>query len=198
MAPLCWKPTVCAGSGPAPPHAAHGGQGREAGPGKSGKKLEIRKGRFAMLHAASLMKSTGVAAVLALPLMFGQVANVQAEKRALRAPSVTTQVQPRPSQIADQAQDYSLQNPGVGIFLNIGPQATITADQIGNKLVSAFARNDIQSAYFVNHASKGNFDVTYFVKGVGYGPYTVDTVKAGYQTVVADFKQQMNADLRMR
>lgn len=114
-----------------------------------------------MSHASSLkgkMLAGVLVATTAMSPSLPFFAN-DAQAGGVGAPSATAQAK-HPSEIMVQAEVYSLSGRRrVGIYINIGPDPSLTENQIGNAFVSAFGKKGIDSQYFVTHAQKGVMDV---------------------------------------
>lgn len=101
------------------------------------------------------------------------------------------------AQIARMAQQYSIDNKAVGIYVNVAPDTNMTPQQIGDGLVRKFAELGIPAAYAYSYAKEGRTGIDYFIQGHPYAGYGLGVIQEGFDLVASTFKalesQQNNA-----
>jgi len=64
--------------------------------------------------------------------------------------------------------EYSKNNLGIGIFINLQADAAGKGDLIGQNLQNAFASRGVPTEYHVNQSRGTSTDITFYVRGVDY------------------------------
>ena len=100
-----------------------------------------------------------------------------------------------PAQLMRDAGNYSKENNGIGMFINIAPDTKYTPQQVGDALVRKFKKDGIKSAYTFNYAKAGDSSVDFFVRGIPYTDYGLDKVKEAYALVSKTFHALEAKDL---
>jgi hypothetical protein len=138
--------------------------------------------------------NSSAAAVLSGVLALGQMGAAQADDAA---PGQQQQAQPvsaqqgelNSAQMRDMANDYSKDNGiRVGIFLNIAPDTRLTPQQLGAAMVSKFAKQGVEASYIFNYAKAGVSTTTYYVGGLGVGPYDFGRAAEGFNEVMKVYR----------
>jgi hypothetical protein len=91
-------------------------------------------------------------------------------------------------QLADMAQNYSIENNAVGIFVNKAPDTDLSADQIGSMIVRKFQEAGIPAAFTHNSVESGETSIDFFVKGTPYAGYALNAAFDGFQLVSSTYK----------
>lgn len=93
------------------------------------------------------------------------------------------------------AQDYSINNKGIGVFVNFAAVPELPPGQLIKAIEANFARKGI-SINLQTNVSRGDLTtVTFFVEGTPFAGedgdgYTLGKVQTGFNTVVKAFEQQ--------
>lgn len=91
-------------------------------------------------------------------------------------------------QLADIAQNYSIENNAVGIFVNKAPDTDLSGEQIGTMIVRKFQEAGIPAAFTHNDAGAGESSIDFFINGTPYTGYALNAAFEGFELVSATYK----------
>ncbi len=96
----------------------------------------------------------------------------------------------------DAAQNYSINNDGVGVFINLAKDPEFPPEQLIRAIKANFVQQGIDIDLHTNNSNGDLTTVTFFVDGVPFADedgngngYTLSKVEAGFNRVVSAFKQ---------